>query len=89
MVTKIPGLPPGAVLIHLGRLDTALFPRGPMQKNSVGETLLDTLRANRDHWTDEKYSDSVDPEIATESLVKQLREEVERVISDFELDVYG
>jgi len=79
-------LPPGAVRIHLGRLETALFPRGPMMKNSVGEDLLCRLRATRDHWTDESYGDSVSQEEATESLVEQLRAEVERVISDFELD---
>lgn len=67
-------------------LDTALFPRGPMQKGSVGELLLERLRDLRSHWTSDAYGDSVSQEEATESLVRALREEVERVISDFELD---
>jgi len=83
---EVSDLPPGAVRVHLGCLDSALFPRGPMMKNSIGESLLCSLRSARDHWTSDLYADSVGHEEATESLVEQLRAEVERVISDFELD---
>jgi len=83
---RVDFLPPGVVRVHFGSVDTALFPRGPMMKNSIGELLLERLRASRDHWTSESYGDSVGHEEATESLVRQLRAEVERVISDFELD---
>ena len=79
-------LPENCTPVHFGSVETALFPRGPMMKNSVGELLLERLRANRDHWTSGSYSDSVSQEEATEKLVRALREEVERVISDFELD---
>ena len=62
---KVANIPPGAVRVHFGSVETALFPRGPMMKNSVGELLLERLRASREHWTSESYGDSVGQEEAT------------------------
>ena len=38
-------LPPGAVQVHLGSIETHYKPRGSLQKNSLSEELLERLRS--------------------------------------------
>ena len=85
-MVAVKDLPPGAVKVHFGTVDTALFPRGSMQKESVGEYLLDRLRDLRHQWTNKSYGDSVSREDATKALAEALCAEVQEVIMAFEED---
>lgn len=81
-------LPPGAVQVHLGSIETHYKPRGSLQKNSLSEELLERLMSDQQFWTDPKYGDSLEPTAAAEKLVEGLRAEVEIAIETFTRQVF-
>jgi len=79
----IKALPPGAVQVHFGSIETTWKPRGSLEKNSLSLDLLNRLRSKLDCWTSEEYGDSLEWEDAAAKLVESLREEVEAAIEEF------
>lgn len=49
--------------VHFVGCDKTLKPRGSLQKESIGLTILERLLSNFEHWTNPKYSDN--PDIGT------------------------
>lgn len=76
-------VPPGAVQVHMGKIETAYNPRGSLKKNSLSADLLERLQSDLEFWTDPKYGDSLEEEEAAEKLVAGLRAEVEIAIAEF------
>lgn len=69
-------LPLGAVQVHFGSPETALIPRGSMQKNSLGDMIVDRLLSAWVHWTDKKYADNPHPDDLLNMLLEQSRTEL-------------
>ena len=72
-----------ATRCHLYDPSNVLRPRGHMQKESIGEYILDRLLGNYESWTDEKYGDNPDQSTLIKLLLTNLKEEVDGAFREF------
>lgn len=76
-------IPPGSVQIHLYDSKNVLMPRGPRQKESIHNYLLEKLQSSYESWTDPKYGDNPDKEKLIQSLYNNLINEAMNAWEDF------
>ncbi len=76
-------LPKGAVEIHLHKCSNVLRPRGHMEKESIGVTILERLEGTYESWTDPKYGDNPHESALLEILKQNLQQEVEGAWKEF------
>lgn len=69
-------LPKGATPIRLLPVELSFCPRGSLQKNSLGEYLIERFNGAHNAATDSKYADSYDDPEADEILADALVKEV-------------
>lgn len=76
-------IPPGSVQIHLYNPKNVLMPRGPRQKESIYEYILERLQSGYESWTDPKYGDNPDREVLVQTLYNNLINEAMNAWEDF------
>ena len=75
-IVKPDEIPEGAVRVHLYKVENVLRPRGPMEKESIGQYIKDKLQGAYESWTDPEYGDRIDPVLLLHLLHNNLMEEV-------------
>ena len=76
-------IPKNANQIHLYNVYDVLRPRGHMKKESIGVSVKEDLESAFNSWTDNKYSDRVDPKLCLDILLKNLEEEINGAFHSF------
>lgn len=69
--------------IHLTGIENTLRPRGPLQKESIGLTILERLVSNYEFWSDPSYSDNPGIKEFLYYLKNNLDSEVSAAWSEF------
>jgi len=72
-----------AKLVHLYDPSNVLRPRGHMQKESIGEYILERLLVTYESWTDEKHGDNPDQTTLIKLLLTNLKEEADGAFREF------
>jgi predicted esterase len=80
---KLDKIPEGAVRVHLYNFQNVLRPRGPLQKESLSESIYEKLQTYFESWTDEKYGDSRHPMVVVDQLRQNLLEETTNAFDRF------
>ena len=82
-VKVVDKIPEGALLLHLYDYKDVLRPRGHMQKESIGEYMLEKLITYYKSWSDSKYGDNPDEITLIKFLQKNMKEETDGAFREF------
>ena len=80
-------IPEGAVKVHMYNVQDVLKPRGSMEKESIGLSILERLRNSYESWTDDTYGDNPDKNELIDSLRQNLVYEMVEAWNKFESEV--
>ena len=80
---KVDKIPDNAIRVHLYEFSNVLRPRGHMEKESIGVTILERLISSYEMWTDPKYGDNPDTTTLLKLLQRNMKEEMDGAWREF------
>ena len=81
-VKELKDLPKGSQL-HLYEHRNVLRPRGHMEKESIGQYILEKLLGVYESWTDPRYGDNPDEATLIKLLQTNMKEEMDGAFREF------